>query len=225
MSKHTILSQIAKIRDFEKGHRATQVINTGFRFGILNALAESPEGLTVPELAIKLMLYAPFLKIWCQTAYHFEILDCDEKGRFKLQPFLDEVLGSGYVLSGSSGTNGERRPVPCPPKETDDPFQEYIRTGRFAGPTRSPLASFATCRATRSISTIFLSMIFPEQRASEKTTGGRVCLSGYRLRKRSVDSGFCPTFSRKASLSELIRIFTVLRRPSKRLRNSGWMIG
>ena len=48
MSEITILDQIAKVRAFEKGHRATQVINTGFRFGMLDALAESLEGLTVP---------------------------------------------------------------------------------------------------------------------------------------------------------------------------------
>ena len=162
MAKNTILSQIAKIRDFEKGHRAAQVINTGFGLGILDALAESPEGLTVPELAIKLMLYAPFLKIWCQTAYHFEILDGDERGRFKLQPFLDEVLGLDMSFRDHPART-KKGGGPLPTERIDDPFQEYMRTGRCAGPARSPLASFAACRATRSISTIFLSMIFPKR--------------------------------------------------------------
>jgi SAM-dependent methyltransferase len=163
MSEITILSQIAKIRTFEKGHRATQVLNTGFRFGILNALAESLEGLTVPELSLKLMLYEPFLKIWCQTAYHFEIIDSVEKGRFKLQAFLDEVLGLVFPLSNHPG------PVPgLAKKEEDDPLGRFIRTGQTGYTISTPEASFSRSRATRSMSTIFQSMIFPEIKYLEK---------------------------------------------------------
>jgi SAM-dependent methyltransferase len=157
MSDITILNQISKIRNFEKGHRATQVINTGFRFGILNALAESLEGLTVPELSLKLILHEPFLKIWCQTAYHFEILDSDELGRFKLQSFLDEVLGLDFPLPN--------HPVPMsgPQKiEEDDPLGRFIRTGKTAYTINTPETSFSRCRTTRSMATIFQSMIFPE---------------------------------------------------------------
>jgi len=159
MTEVTILSQIAKIRDFEKGHRATHVINTGFRFGILDALAESLEGLTVPDLALKLMLYEPFLKIWCQTAYHFEILDCDERDRFKLQPFLEEVLGLDMSFRNHPART-DRKLGQIQTEGVDDPFFEFIRTGR-AHTGKSPLASFAACRGTKSIATIFLSMIFP----------------------------------------------------------------
>jgi len=159
MTAVTILSQIAKIRDFEKGHRATHVINTGYRFGMLDALAESLEGLTVPDLALKLMLYEPFLKIWCQTAYHFEILDCDERGRFKLQPFLEEVLGLDMSFRNHPART-DRKLGEIQTEGVDDPFFEYIRTGRVQM-DKSPLASFAACRGTKSIATIFLSMIFP----------------------------------------------------------------
>ena len=160
MSEITILDQIAKVRSFEKGHRATQVINTGFRFGMLDALAESLEGLTVPDLALKLMLYEPFLKIWCQTAYHFEILDCDERGRFRLQPFLEEILG--LDMSFRPHPQREERPTGDTQFDgTNDPLFEYIRTGRPTYTGKSPLTSFAASRGTRSIFTIFLSMIFP----------------------------------------------------------------
>jgi SAM-dependent methyltransferase len=160
MSEITILDQIAKVRSFEKGHRATQVINTGFRFGMLDALAESLEGLTVPDLALKLMLYEPFLKIWCQTAYHFEILDCDERGRFRLQPFLEEILG----LDMSFRPNLQREDRPTGNTQfngTNDPLFEYVRTGRPTYTVKSPLTSFVAGRGTSSISTVFLSMIFP----------------------------------------------------------------
>jgi ubiquinone/menaquinone biosynthesis C-methylase UbiE len=157
MSEITILDQIAKIRTFERGHRATQVINTGFRFGILTTLAESLEGLSVPELSLKLMLYEPFLKIWCQTAYHFEILDSDEQSRFKLQAFLDEVLGLDFPLSDPPGwMPGSQK------KEEDDPLGRFIRTGKTGYRINTPETSFSRCRATRSMATIFQSMIFPE---------------------------------------------------------------
>jgi SAM-dependent methyltransferase len=162
MSKPTILSQIAKIRNFEKGHRAAQVINTGFRFGILSALADSLEGMTVPELALRLMLYEPFLRIWCQTAYHFEVLDCEEKGRFKLQAFLCEILGLD-LLFPIHPQNQENPLRLSQPNEADDPFSLYIRTGRVFPMDNLPEASFRRCRATKSIFTIFQSMIFPQQ--------------------------------------------------------------
>ena len=177
MSEITILSQIAKIRNFEKGHRAAQVINTGFRCGILDLLTEHPEGLTVPDLALKLMLYAPFLKIWCQTAYHFEIIDCDEMGRFKLQPFLEEVLG--LDMSFRIHPKREDRATVNPSLNgIHDPLFEFIRTGRPAAYTvKSSVASFAACRGTQSISTVFLSMIFPEKpHLKQRLEKGCACL-------------------------------------------------
>ena len=162
MADVTILSQIAKIRDFEKGYWASHVINTGFRFGLLNALAESIEGMTVQDLAVKLMLYEPYLKIWCQTAYHFEILDYDERGRFKLQSFLAEALGLDMLSRNYPAL--DNRSAGAPRQDgNDSPLSEYIRTGRTASTVKSPDASVATYRATKSITTIFLSMIFPEK--------------------------------------------------------------
>jgi len=86
-------TQMAKIRGFEKGFMATHFINIGYKVGIFQTLYQNKEGLNVSELAKKLDLHEPYLKIWCQTMYHFEILDCDEHGRFSLQPFLDEIIG------------------------------------------------------------------------------------------------------------------------------------
>ena len=42
------------------------------------------------ELAEKLGLHELYLKIWCQTAYFFEILDYDEEDRYKFERFLDK---------------------------------------------------------------------------------------------------------------------------------------
>jgi ubiquinone/menaquinone biosynthesis C-methylase UbiE len=160
MAEVTILHQIEKIRDYERGYRASHVLNTGFRFGLLNALAEAVEGLSSPELAVKVMLYEPYLKIWCRTAYHFEILDCDHQGRFKLQPFMEEVLGLD-LYAQSSPAKAAFASVKGQESMGSDPLDQYIRTGRISPSCQTPDASFATRRATKSMITIFLSMIFP----------------------------------------------------------------
>ena len=93
MGEISAKAQMAKVREFEKGFMATHLINLGAKLGIFEALNENRNGLTVPVLAAKLGIHEPYLKIWCQTAYHFEILDSDEEGRYTLQPYFDEILG------------------------------------------------------------------------------------------------------------------------------------
>ena len=86
-------SQTAKIQRYTKGFLATYLIHIGNETGIFEALKKAKKGLTVPELATKLGLYEPYVKVWCNTAYFFEILDCDNENQFKFQPFLDKILG------------------------------------------------------------------------------------------------------------------------------------
>jgi len=161
MSEISIQSQIEKINGFAKGYRATHVIDIGMRFGMLEALAEAPEGMTVSELSLKLMLYEPYIKVWCQTAYHFEILDGDERGRFRLQPFLDEILGLGMSLY-QHPNRAEQPDHGQIPQEYESPLSGFIRFGRSVQTGKTPDASFATYRGTVNIPTIFSSMIFPK---------------------------------------------------------------
>jgi SAM-dependent methyltransferase len=162
MADITILDQIEKIRNFENGYWASHVINTGFRVGLLNALAESAEGVTVQDLAVKLMLYDQYLKIWCQTAYHFEILDGDEKSGFKLQPFLSEILGLDmFIPNLLAGENGNVDILQL--GGNDSRILEYMRTGRVTYSAKTRNTSFVANRATKSMTTIFTSMIFPQK--------------------------------------------------------------
>lgn len=160
MMQTTILRQIEKIRLYEKGYRAVHVINTGVRFGVLAVLAESREGFTVAALAVKLMLNETFVKIWCRTAYHFEILDCDASGRFTLQPFLEEVLGLDPLSLDCPGeSSGFCEDAPCSAK--DALWSDFVKSGKTVPVRKSWQASFATRRATKSIVEIFFTMIFP----------------------------------------------------------------
>lgn len=85
-------SQMEKIRNYEKGFMAIHLINLGDKLGIFEALNENKDGLTVSALSDRLKLHEPYLRVWCQSAYHFEILDGNGEGRFWLQPFLNEIL-------------------------------------------------------------------------------------------------------------------------------------
>ncbi|MBS3809281.1 MAG: methyltransferase domain-containing protein [Desulfobacterales bacterium] len=64
---------------------------------------EAKDGISAEELAFRLGLHEPYLKIWCQTAYCFEILDCDDQERYKFQPYFGEVLGDESSLNYRGG--------------------------------------------------------------------------------------------------------------------------
>jgi SAM-dependent methyltransferase len=93
MKEITFESQAARIEKFYHGFTATHLIHIGDKLGIFEVLNDNKKGVTSSELASKLGLHEPYLKIWCQTALYLEILDYDEGGRFKFQLFMNEILG------------------------------------------------------------------------------------------------------------------------------------
>lgn len=121
-------SQMAKFSNFHKGFKAFHLINIGAKLGIFQVLNEAKEGITVSELASKLGLHEPYLKYWCQTAYYFEILDCDNQDRFKFQPFFDEILGDESHLSNRSGFVNVAVNIAA---ERHKDFFDYYRTGKI----------------------------------------------------------------------------------------------
>jgi len=152
-------TQMAKIRTFEKGFMAMHLVNLGAKLGVFEALHEDRDGLTVPVLAAKLGVHEPYLKIWCQTAYHFEILDSDEKGRFKLQPYLDEILGDknhfrNYLANIAMDVDiiGQGFTRSAGAFRTGNPFPIYD----------TPEFSEMVYESTKNIALAFLFMIFPK---------------------------------------------------------------
>jgi ubiquinone/menaquinone biosynthesis C-methylase UbiE len=140
--------QETKIRGFERGYRAVYVIRIGLQFGLFSALCEDPEGLTAKDLADHLCLHEPYVKIWLQTAYHFDLLDCHSRERFTLQPYLPGILGIDAGEEHISQSVGS------------SPLARYILTGVPAPRHRSPEESLATSRATQSVYMVFLSYLF-----------------------------------------------------------------
>ena len=159
MEEITAGRQMAKVRNYEKGFIATNLINVGAKLGIFEALKEEKEGVTVPDLASRLGLHEPYLKIWCHTAYHFELLDCDDKGQFRLQPFLDEILGDRSHFRNYLSN------IALSVDHVGKWFQEYpdyFRTGNIAENPYTPELSRAAYEPTKNIHLAFLFMIFPK---------------------------------------------------------------
>jgi ubiquinone/menaquinone biosynthesis C-methylase UbiE len=160
MEEVSTKTQMVKIRNFEKGFMATHLINIGGKIGVFEKLNEKKEeGLTVADLATELGVHEPYLKFWCQTAYYFEILDCDDQGKFKLQPFLDEILGD---------RNHFRNYLPNITMDVDllgillKDASEYFKTGEIVETFAEPDVSRIAYATTKNIYLAFLFMIFPK---------------------------------------------------------------
>lgn len=159
MEEEPAKDQMAKIRNFEKGFIATHLINIGAKLGLFDALNETREGITIPNLASKLKLHEPYLKILFETAYHFEILDCDEHGRFKLKPSLDEILGDKSHFKNYLGNIALT--VDILGKFFEE-YPEYFRTGKTLQNPYTAEVSKAVSQTTKNIYLVFFSMIFPK---------------------------------------------------------------
>jgi ubiquinone/menaquinone biosynthesis C-methylase UbiE len=160
MEEVSTKSQMKKIRNFERGFMATHLLNIGNKIGVFEKLNEQKEeGLSVTELATALGIHEPYLKFWCQTAYHFEILDCDDQGKFKLQPFLDEILGDknhfrNYLANITMDVDLLSIALGDAP--------EYIKTGNAVEAFADPEVSKIAYETTKNIYLAFLFMIFPK---------------------------------------------------------------
>ncbi len=107
-SQITADAQVARIFEWRRGFNTIHLIDLGVHLGLFRTLAQAP-GLSGAELATKLALHAPYVEVWCKTAYGLEILDADTAGKYRLAPHFDAILASpthprylgGYVRLGT----------------------------------------------------------------------------------------------------------------------------
>lgn len=112
-------SQVARLFAWRRGFNAMHLIDLGIRLGLFRSLAEAPAA-TAHALAERLGLYAPYVEVWCMTAYSFELLDADDKRRFRLAPYVNEILANpahprylgGYVQLGTQFATDDYRLAP-----------------------------------------------------------------------------------------------------------------
>lgn len=159
-------SQMAKIRNFEKGFMAVHLINIADKLGIFNALNQVTEGLTIKDLALKLDIHEPYVKIWCQTMYHFEVLDCDQRGKFRLQPYLDEILGDRDSFKNYLGNI--TLDVDVIGKVLLSGADECFRTGNTLEVYNSVDNNKVIYESTKKIFLAYLFMVFPKNEYLEK---------------------------------------------------------
>ena len=159
MEELTAKTQMEKIRRFEKGFMAVHLINLGEKLGIFELLNTHKGGLTPADLAGRLKLHEPYLKTWCQTGYHFEILECDRDGRYTLQPFLDEILGDKFHVRNYLANIA--LDVDLIGKSMQEAVH-YFRTGDAMKIYANPDASRMVYATTKNMYLAFLFMILPK---------------------------------------------------------------
>jgi ubiquinone/menaquinone biosynthesis C-methylase UbiE len=153
--------QLQKVRDYEKGLLATHIIRMGAKLGILDVLQETPEGIMIGDLSSRLGLAETYMKTWCETAYHFEILDCDGGDRFRFAPFMGEILGDSSSMRYYMWNNALTVEVMGKAFYSPD-MGEMVRSGEMAPSLYPPELSEIAGRLTQNIYLAFVYMIFPE---------------------------------------------------------------
>jgi ubiquinone/menaquinone biosynthesis C-methylase UbiE len=155
-------SQMAKIRNFERGFIATHLINLGSKLNLFEKLNTGKEGTAPQDLAASLSLHEPYVRAWCQTAYHYGILDCGENEKFRLQPHLGEILGDRAHFKNYLA-NIELS-VDCIGKLIEE-FPDPYRTGGMLESSYTPEISKAVSETTKNMHLAFAFMIFPKNEA------------------------------------------------------------
>ena len=85
--------QMELLLSYRNGFQAVHVIATGVQLGLFERLAARPQGTTTRELAELTGFHAPYLGVWCSTAYRYGLLEVDNIDRYRLAGHIDSLLG------------------------------------------------------------------------------------------------------------------------------------
>ena len=169
----TAEEQVERIFAWRRGFNAMHLIDLGVRLGLFKSLAEAPHA-TAAEVAARLGLHAPYVQVWCTTAYGFGLLDADAQQRLRLAPHIDAILAKpahprylgGYVRLGAQfATDDYRLAV------------EAFRTGSttpFQG--RSPEFTEAVAQAIAGVNVMVARKILPGLTGVADKLGGGALL-------------------------------------------------
>ena len=85
--------QVARIFAWRRGFNAIHLIDLGVELGLFKAFADTPDA-RAEQVAKRLTLHAPYVDVWCKTAYAFGLLEADVENRYRLAPFFDQILAN-----------------------------------------------------------------------------------------------------------------------------------
>jgi ubiquinone/menaquinone biosynthesis C-methylase UbiE len=83
--------QVERLQGWRDGFQAVYVIATGVQTGFFDQFAAHPQGLTAQELAQRTACHAPYVAIWCASAYRYHLLNT-VNDRYVLAPHMDSLL-------------------------------------------------------------------------------------------------------------------------------------
>lgn len=92
MDDITFDEQRARLQSYERGFFSVYLIRIGIELGIFKKLNSLDKCISSSVLASELGLHEPYVSVWCQAAYHLEILESDDTGNFKLAPHIGTIL-------------------------------------------------------------------------------------------------------------------------------------
>src|SRR5262249_39908074 len=106
--------------------QAAHVIATGLQLGLFAQLASRPQGVTYQALAHETGYHAPYVRVWCSTAYHYHLLEVDDRGRYRLAPHMESLLDERTNLDSLASlfTKAVGRQGPQMPK-----YRENMQSG------------------------------------------------------------------------------------------------
>ena len=122
----TLQEQTDLLRAYRSGFQAAHVIATGIQLGLFEQLASRPQGVTYQALSQGTGYHAPYVRVWCSTAYHYHLLEVDERGRYRLAPHMDALLDDRTNLDSLASlfTNAVGRQGPQMAQ-----YSEYVKSG------------------------------------------------------------------------------------------------
>jgi tRNA G46 methylase TrmB len=92
MADITFDEQRGRLQSYERGFFAIYLIRIGIELGIFKKLKSLDKGISSSALASELGLHEPYVSVWCQAAYHLQILEADESSNFRLAPHMSPLL-------------------------------------------------------------------------------------------------------------------------------------
>lgn len=129
-------AQAAKIFAWAAGAASLRMAYYGLRFGLFQAIADSPEGLTLEELARAGNVDPRYLSAWAKTAHAGELIEYDAKtGRMTMAPFMASLLlddedfqyAAGLVTNFAVESRLADRVAECFRTGEGIPFADYGR--------------------------------------------------------------------------------------------------
>jgi ubiquinone/menaquinone biosynthesis C-methylase UbiE len=96
--------QAMRIFEWAAGAASLRMAYYGLKFGLFDAIAGAPGGLTIDELAERSGLDARYLSAWARTALAGELLEfCPSSGRLTMAPFMEQLLLDDSDFQYSAG--------------------------------------------------------------------------------------------------------------------------